>query len=285
MKFITNLFKNLRLWAKRSTQRNHDWVAESKAYGNLSEKDFYSTLKQHLPQSAILKKNILIKNQNKSSEIDFIIIFENKIFAIELKSWRGKITNDGDKYYQEKSDRYNEDVIHYKELKSPFSQLKSNIYYLKESTNKNIYINAVVFFINDGLIDIYDETVWFNEMDALVDYILSKGRSCSINEIEKFLKKLVIADRIYPKWQNNQFIVGIIDEHSLEFEFEGRQIKKHDIDFIAIEHKLTSDCLSIYLVNCTVIKISFANKTLLFNYDNVVDNFYLSRINRIEIGK
>ncbi len=69
----------------------------------------------------------------------------NRLIVIEVKHWLGRLYEQDCYFIKEKDDRWTGEV-HEKELKSPFGQVKRQVYLLKEQTKSNPWSNTIVFF-------------------------------------------------------------------------------------------------------------------------------------------
>ena len=104
----------IRSWQASSVQI----TSEQKRYGNAGENDTAREINQFLPKS-IIKPNVIVNTPSGNCEIDLLVVYENKIFVIEVKNWKGRLFQEGDHFVKEKLDRWTDD-IHGKILKSPF---------------------------------------------------------------------------------------------------------------------------------------------------------------------
>ena len=274
------VFRKIGIGIKRAFESNNDRIDESKVFGNSGETFFYKELVSILPKDAIIKRNIVISTNGKSGEIDFLVVYQNKVFAIELKNWKGAITNNGDTFYQDKPDKYTYEV-HHKEAKSPFRQIKRNIYNLKEQTTKRVFINPIIYFLNNSEVYLNCDDVWFNNMNGLYSYITREGSTSYPNDINYLLKKLVIADKIYGKYGMDHNITGFIREGAIRTDFG---VDKRDIDYITFEHHFSSDDITVVLLNGSARSFNLENGYIFVEHDKKVDTFYYAKIDYIVIG-
>ena len=279
-----NIFQLLKTGLKRTFQSNNDFVDSKKLYGNYGELNFYQELARTLPASAEIRRNIIIKTENREAEIDMLVIYYGKIFAIELKRWKGKITNRGDTFYQIKQGSDGGGAGFRKEQQSPFRQLSRSIYLLKESTVKSVYINPIVYFLDNDDVHIRVDTPWFNSIDALVNHIKTRGRPSEEAEIEAFMNWVVVGDKTYGRNEQHE-VTGIINSYTLQFETEKGTVKKDDIDYIIITHHFSYDDLDIHLTDGSVITVKEDNRYIIMEHGKSHDTFYLSKIDMILIGK
>ena len=92
------------------------YVSEAKRYGNNGEDTFVHMLRSELPACQI-KRNVIVMTSEGNAEIDCLILYQNKLFAIEVKRWKGSITETENGFLQEKIDRWTGE-IHSKYQKS-----------------------------------------------------------------------------------------------------------------------------------------------------------------------
>ncbi len=78
-----------------------------------------------------IKNNVIIHNSYGNAEIDCLILYKNKIFAVEVKRWKGKIVEKNDCFVQKKIDKRTGEV-HIEKRNFPFKQLKRAIYLLRK---------------------------------------------------------------------------------------------------------------------------------------------------------
>ena len=120
------------------------YKSEAKRYGDFGETEFLNNIQRLLPDCKI-KKNIVIQMAEGNAEIDCLILYKNKLFAVEIKRWKGKLIEQNGKFTKDKYDRWT-DEIHTEIYKSPFKQLSRAVYLLKKQIPDNVWINNIVFF-------------------------------------------------------------------------------------------------------------------------------------------
>ncbi|MBR0385621.1 MAG: NERD domain-containing protein [Erysipelotrichaceae bacterium] len=278
------LLHKLKIGIRRVLQSNNDHVNSMKLYGNHGELSFYTELYKSLPASAEIKRNIIVRSENRDAEIDLLVIYNEKLFAIELKRWKGMITNHGDVFYQGKVNERGSGLIHRKKVRSPFKQLARSIYLLKESTIREVYINPIVYFLDNDDVHVHADSPWFNDIDRLVRHIKNEGRRSRHEDIETFVGWLTIGDKTYGRNDKHE-VTGIINSYSLQFETADRVIKKTDIDYIMVNHHFSYDDLDIHLRNGEAVTVQKDNGSMIMEHDRVHDTFYYSKIDLIVIGR
>lgn len=279
------IFKTLAFGLKRRLKRKSiPYVSGRKAFANYAEEDVSSYIKKAVPNS-IVKTNVLVETKSGRSEIDCLVIYNNKLFIIEIKRWKGTIIEKDNHFYSFKVDRYT-DGLHQKEVKSPFAQVNRQIKLLKEMTGANPWMNTIVFFADANDIRCNNNNVWFTDIHKLVIYIYKEGRASYPNQIKKFMNNITTADFI-----SSSSILGernlhcLIDKESLEFETKDRTISKKDISKIHITHHFSYDELEITLRDHKTISIKVNDRKITIKESGEQHQYYLSKINNIVIGE
>lgn len=146
---IRAFFHKIKMGFVRAGESSIPYVNEVKRYGNSGEDEFTYRLCRELP-SCKIKRNVAILTPDGNAEIDCLVLHHKKLFAIEVKRWKGYLTERDDGFLQEKTDRWTGET-HTKLLKSPFKQLGRAIYLLRKQIPIKAWVNAVVFFEGDEL--------------------------------------------------------------------------------------------------------------------------------------
>ncbi len=259
-------------------------ISEMKAFGNCAERSIVSFLRRKLPD-AIIKENVILEKENHFSEIDCLIQYENKLFILEIKNWKGEIIERDGRFFSYKRDKYT-DEIHEKELKSPFPQVKRQISLLKEITNSKPYINPVVLFENSDKVDAENEIEWFINREDLLKYLKNNGRESNLTQIEKSMKNIKTADFIF---SNSLFgersLHCLINDESLTFKTNKRILRRKDIRYIKIVHHFSYDDIIIDLKNGDLVTTRNENGVLIVKDNKTIKEFSLSKIDSIELGR
>ncbi len=224
----------------------------------------------------------MIQTAEGNAEIDCLILYKNKLFAIEIKRWKGQIVEGNDNFIQYKRDRWT-DEIHTKYHKSPFKQLGRAVYLLRNQISDKAWVNTVVFFEEADCIEIRNGNTWFNNISDLTSYIVNSGKASYGNNANVFFEKCIAADYLYCKsWGKS--LHCIVCDDSLRFNTPEGIVTKHAIHSISIIHHWSYDELKIKTVNgtCFISKIENAS---IFVIDNGVKKKYaLSKIDYIQFG-
>lgn len=111
-------------------------ATEAKRYGNEAEFRLSDFLKKRIPD-CMLKRNVVVSlpDGNAHAEIDCLVLLDDKLFAIEIKHWKGAVVerDDGFHKYKYKNDA---DGVWESVNKSPFQQVKRAASILKKQTHK-----------------------------------------------------------------------------------------------------------------------------------------------------
>ena len=260
-------------------------VSPEKRYGNNGEYSFIHKMREALP-AAKIKQNVIINTAGGNAEIDCLILYANKLFAIEIKRWKGKLVETESGFIQEKTDRWT-GKLHTKPQKSPFKQLNRAIYLLRNQIPGKVWINGVVFFEDDEFegIELSSETdkIWFDDLRQLTDYICNCEKTSLTLDAERFFEKCVSADRLYAKaWDKSMNC--IIDDSSLHFETTEGIINRENIRHIKINHHLSYDELNITLMSGDTRKITQENAKIKVGDNGVTREFALCKLDYIELG-
>ena len=133
---LKNLFHKIKTGFARLSGKSIPNISSTKRYGDSGEESFIGKLKTELPFSRI-KRNIIINTSYGNAEIDCLVLYRDKLFAIEVKRWKGCLTETDNGFIQEKTDRWTGE-IHSKYQKSPFKQLNRAIYLLRKEISRVI---------------------------------------------------------------------------------------------------------------------------------------------------
>ena len=169
------LFHKIKIGFTRKGEPSIPYTSAAKKYGDWGEDEFVYAIKSSLLDCKI-KKNVIIQTSEGNAEIDCLILYKNKLFAIEIKRWKGQLVERGDNFIQYKRDQWT-DEIHTKQHKSPFKQLGRAIYLLRKQITDNAWINPIVLFEDSGFIETESDNVWFDNTGKLLLYIINEGKA------------------------------------------------------------------------------------------------------------
>ncbi len=256
------------------------YTSQAKKYGDWGEDEFVYAIQSRLPDCKI-KKNIIIQTSEGNAEIDCLILYKNKIFAIEVKRWKGQLVERGGDFLQYKRDRWTDD-IHTKVHKSPFKQLGRAVYLLRKQIPDNAWLNTIVFFEESDYIETVSDNVWFDDIDELVSYIVNDGK-VSWGNANIFFEKCIAADYLYcNSWGKS--LHCIVCNDSLKFTTENGTLDRSNIRSISISHHWSYDEVKITTKDGTRHIVNVENGSIY-----VIDNGYkyryaLCKLDYIQLG-
>ena len=278
---IGGFFHKIGIGFTRLGENSIPHTTQAKRYGNWGEDEFVYHIKNHLPNCQI-KRNIVIHTLDGNAEIDCLILYNNKLFAIEIKRWKGELIERDGQFVQYKRDRWT-DEWHAKSHKSPFRQLNRAIYLLRKQIPEKAWINSIVYFEEADKLSINSEDVWFENIYSLIEYILNDGQTSYGNNAQTFFDKCIPADYLYSNsWDKS--LHCIICDDSLIFKTQNKFLKRSDISTISVKHHWSYDDL--------IIKTKQGNRYT-FKAENahirVIENGYarqyaLCKLDYIELG-
>ena len=281
---IRAFFHKIKMGFVRLREPSIPYVNEAKHYGNYGEDAFTYMLRRKLPACKI-KRNVIISTPDGNAEIDCLVLHNNKLFAIEVKRWKGRLTERDDGFLQEKTDRWTGET-HTKLLKSPFKQLGRAIYLLRKQIPLKAWVNAVVFFEDDELesVSVFSDNVWFEHYQDLVEYINNDGKVSFGTSANDFFEKCVPADYLYANaWGKS--LHCIINRATLRFETPHGNIIADNITSIRISHHWSYDELHITMVDGSIRTIALENAKIEVNDNSCISSYSLGKLDYIELGK
>lgn len=161
--------------------------------GYNGEKRVLNTLKTSLDRNYVIFPDIVLKNEDKTSQIDLIVIGKCKIFLLEVKNFKGKITGNGmdqnlkfeSKTGAGNSNRYN-----------PMKQNMVHKYFLQSIFRKSLSfqpnIEPVVVFSDPGTeINIYNNPMAILRINELPHFILQNDFGYEFREEKKEIIKII----------------------------------------------------------------------------------------------
>lgn len=277
---VLSFFHKVKMYFIRCGEAPIPYSTSAEYYGAWGEDEFGYLLNSYLPDCRI-KRNVIIETADGNAEIDCFVLYNNKLFAIEVKSWKGYLTETEEGFVQRKLDRWT-DEIHTKYLKSPFKQLNRAIYLLKKQISTKAWINPVVYFENATSVSVDDNKVYFSDIENLVSYIKNDGKETFGNKANLFFKACTVTDRLYSKLR--QKLDCIIPEKSLCFNTECGVLIKSDIRSIRIEHYWCYDTLKIETVDGKYYTIDIENGHIDVTVNSRYYKYAFCKLNYIQIG-
>ena len=278
---LRSFFHKIKIGFTRMREPSIPYTTAAKKYGDWGEDKFVYAIQSQLPDCKI-KKNIIIQTPEGNAEVDCLILYKNKLFAIEVKRWKGQLLESGGDFVQYKRDCWT-DEIHTKSHRSPFKQLGRAIYLLKKQIPCNAWINAVVYFEDPNYIETKSDNVWFANMSELTSYIMNDGKASWGNNANAFFDKCIAADYLYcSSWGNSSHC--IVCDNSLRFNTAEGVITRKEIHSISITHHWSYDELKIKTLRGVCFTAQAENASIY-----VIDNGYkkryaLAKLDYIQFG-
>lgn len=281
---IQAFFHKIKLGFVRAGESSIPYVNETKRYGNYGEDEFTYRLRRELP-SCKIKRNVVISTPDGNAEIDCLVLHNNKLVAIEVKRWKGRLTERDDGFLQEKTDRWTEET-HTKLLKSPFKQLGRAIYLLRKQNPIKAWVNAVVFFEDNELesVSAFSDNVWFDRHQDLIEYINNDGEVSFGTSANDFFEKCIPADYLYANaWEKS--LHCIIKRSTLRFETPQGNISADNIASIRIFHHWSYDELHITMADGSIKTITLENAKIQVSDNGRISTYALCKLDYIELGR
>lgn len=278
---LRNLFHKLKTGITRLFEKPLPSVSAIKKYGNLGEDEVICALQSLLPKCKI-KRNIIIRSAEGNAEIDCLLLYKSKLFAIEIKHWKGHLTETENGFIKCKKDIWTNE-LHTKHLKSPFKQLGKAVFLLKRQIPENAWINSIVYFAESISVEASGENVWFNDIAKLVSYIAYGGKASQGNSAYLFFNRAVAADVLLSHAWSKSLRCTVCDD-SVHFQTPNGVLTKHLIHSISITHHWSYDEITLQARSgeCYTKKIENASISILENGRK--QEYALSKIDYIEFG-
>ena len=184
---LRHFFHKVKLFFKRSFGSSIPYTTKKKSYGDIGEDKLVYDIRSRLPNCKI-KRNILIQTEEGNAEIDCLVLYDDKLFAIEVKHWKGRVVECGDKLIKYKQDHWT-DETHIKVLSSPFKQLGRAVRLLRRQIPCKAWVNKIVYFEGSDSIKTESDDVWFDNIDELIAYMHNDGKASWDNNANSFFDK------------------------------------------------------------------------------------------------
>jgi hypothetical protein len=278
---IGEFFHKIGVGFTRLGENSIPHTTQAKRYGNWGEDEFVYHIRTHLPNCQI-KRNIVIQTLEGNAEIDCLILYNNKLFAIEIKRWKGELIECDGQFVQRKLDRWT-DEWHTKIQKSPFRQLSRAIYLLRKQVPEKAWINSIVYFEDADRISINNENTWFDNVYSLTEYIQNNGQVSYGNNAQAFFNQCIPADYLYSKSWDKSLHCVICDD-SLIFRISNKVVHKSDISTISIEHHWSYDELYIKTHQGITYNTKCENKHIKVIENGYARQYALCKLDYIELG-
>ena len=278
---IGEFFHKIGVGFTRLGENSIPHTTQAKRYGNWGEDEFVYHIRTHLPNCQI-KRNIVIQTLEGNAEIDCLILYNNKLFAVEIKRWKGELIERDGQFVQRKLDRWT-DEWHTKIQKSPFRQLARAIYLLRKQVPEKAWINSIVYFEDADRISINNENTWFDNVYSLTEYIQNNGQVSYGNNAQAFFNQCIPADCLYSNSWDKSLHCVICDD-SLIFRISNKVVHKSDISTISIEHHWSYDELYIKTRQGITYNTKCENKHIKVIENGYARQYALCKLDYIELG-
>lgn len=278
---IKRFFHKIKIILARLFEPSLPYIPEEKQYGNNGENEFFHDIQARLPNAKI-KRNIVIQTLDGNAEIDCLILYKNKLFAIEIKAWKGRLVDTGDEFIKYKQDNHNDD-IHIEHLKSPFKQINRSVYLLKKQIPYDAWINSIVFFEGTDHIETESANIWFKDINEITSYIVNAGKISRNNNANLFFEKCIAADYLYGK--NSEYVEQcIVYSNSLCFNTSDGILTRDQIHDIFITHHWSYDELKIKTVSGNYYYTKIENGSIYVNNNGYRHRRALCNLDHIHLG-
>ncbi|OBR92937.1 nuclease-related domain protein [Clostridium ragsdalei P11] len=163
------------------------------SHGIKGEKKVLDKL-QVLSNDYLIYNDITIKNKNRTSQIDHLVIGLNGIFCIETKNMKGTIIGNEEDHNWRQRKVGQKGGVYYKNFYNPCKQCCGHVYtlscYLKENQLGHLWIQPIVVFTRkwSSRLKVSTNTtpvMKVNELLLFIDNFKSKNGTISHEEIKK----------------------------------------------------------------------------------------------------
>lgn len=278
---IRSFFHKIKVGFERRIESPIPYTSTAKRYGDHGEDDFALAVQSRLPDCKI-KKNVFIYSAEGNAEIDCLILYKNKLFAIEIKRWKGQLVEQNGNFIQYKRDRYTPE-IHTKIHKSPFKQLRRAVYLLRKQIPDNAWLNTIVFFEESVCIEADGEHIWFDDIDKLVAHIINGGKPSYGNNAASFFDKCIAADYLYCR-SLDRSLRCIVCDNSLRFTTSTGILDRCDIHSISISHHWSYDDVKVKTKDGLCHIFNFENGFVLVIDNGLRYRYALCKLDYIQLG-
>ena len=279
---LRSFFHKIKIGFARMNEHSIPYTSAAKKYGDGGEESLVLALQSRLQDSKI-KKNIIVQTSEGNAEIDCLILYKNKLFAIEIKRWKGQLWERNGDFVQYKRDRWTGE-IHTKIHKSPFKQLGRAVYLLRKQIPDNAWINTIVFFEESDSINIESDNIWFNNIDNLVEYIVNNGKLSWANNSNAFFEKCIAADYLYCSSWGKSLHCTVCDD-SLRFNTSAGVLDRSKILSISISHHWSYDEIKITTLDGNYHSINVENGSVYVINNGYRCRYALCKLDYIRLGR
>lgn len=152
-----------------------------------------------LDDSYQLFYDITVPYDNKTSQLDTIVVGDNGIFIVEVKNINGRVTGDIEDYNLTVEKTGQKGTKYYKSMYNPYKQVKTHAYRLNkylQSFNISCSVTALVYFkCNKGILEHQNNSVNISNSQEIIfddpDKLLKRIKSTYNNGVVKYKKEIV----------------------------------------------------------------------------------------------
>ncbi len=281
--WISTLFHKIKIFCARRRGRSLPPISSEKLYGDAGEEEVTAELREALPDCR-MKRNVIVDASGQTAEIDCLIFYRNKLFAIEIKHWKGRLIEADGRLFKAKTDRYTGET-HLEELRSPFGQLARSIRLLKEEEQSSAWINGIVYIDGEEFEGFDGECAapCFCDPEDCARYIEEEGRTTDPVRAQRLFDACLSPDILYSE-REERYLRGIIADAFLHFSCDGAEISRADIESIEVKHRLLCDELTIKLKTGGVCTARLENAKILVYDGDLEETVALCKVDLICLG-
>ena len=251
-----------------------------KQYGSAGEDSLVQALRRELPGCRV-KQNVLVQTGEGKAEIDCMVLYGSKVFAVEVKRWKGELCEQNGQILQKKRDRWTFEV-HKKLHRSPFKQLNRAVWLLRRQIPVSAWVNGVVFFDGAKRVTAEPGHIYFEDAAALAQYIRTEGRPSGA-AAEAFFDRCVQAD-VLASPRRRISLQCLVCDDSLRFETDRGLLTRRDIAEIRIRHRWARDELYITTVDGATARAEAENRTITVQDNGRLYTYSLCKLEQIRLG-
>lgn len=167
------------------------FLNSAKGKGTLGELSVQAVLGKTIPGEQYVINNLILNlGEEKTCQIDHVLINSNGIYVIETKNYSGRI------YGQENDQNWTQVLTKTKKNKlyNPIKQNKSHIYHISNILSEKLPIFSVVVFVQNNIESVKAPGVY--TLSGLKELVLRRDNTISVEKMEKAYRELRQADDI-----------------------------------------------------------------------------------------
>lgn len=137
---IKNLFKSIRSGFDRKNAQPLPDEDSAKKFGTEGEWQTYEDIQKFLPGGEFKRNVLSFENGSVFKETDLVILYEKRLYVVEIKNWRGRLVQKGKSYFKVKKG-----VL--VKVKDPFAQVQRSIAILKKQYHISTWVTPIVLLL------------------------------------------------------------------------------------------------------------------------------------------